>query len=386
MFAVLTDRFNRFQFSYNGRLATLKSPSDIAAWIAERKKRYPTKARVEEKVKRKEEEAMNVRNRREEQKRLKKEASDQKQRDLDREAKAKLKAEKLRKQYEKAQRRVVEMEAKKAKSEESGSWKEGEPNVVEQVAKNKVKEETRTAESDVCQMPAQAEVNSHPVNPSLGFSTSAEISDMKESVSLDAAENAAVMDNETGISVARDISNTQCSGPDPLTPTSQPTSPYISTSLRQAESSPPSLMVDSLSKEPPSKAQSRSDSRNLENETDSSHSLSDTSSDLSSDDSDDSSSEESSSSNDAPNEATSKRAGPAKVGPSRATKRMPICKLFLANGRCKRGDRCRYLHKLPERGTASREKAIRGIGKKGAEREEKRERMTLYQRVSLEDR
>lgn len=38
-------------FDYKGQTSTLKSPADIAAWIKERKKRFPTKARIEEKIK-----------------------------------------------------------------------------------------------------------------------------------------------------------------------------------------------------------------------------------------------------------------------------------------------------------------------------------------------
>lgn len=38
----------RLQFSYNGRTSTLHSSAEIAAWIEERKNRFPTKARVEE--------------------------------------------------------------------------------------------------------------------------------------------------------------------------------------------------------------------------------------------------------------------------------------------------------------------------------------------------
>lgn len=39
------------QFSYRGQTSTLQTPSDIAAWIAERRKKFPTKERVEEKQK-----------------------------------------------------------------------------------------------------------------------------------------------------------------------------------------------------------------------------------------------------------------------------------------------------------------------------------------------
>ncbi|KAJ5178040.1 Zinc finger CCCH-type [Penicillium coprophilum] len=39
------------QVSYKGKTSTLQTPSDIAAWIAERRRKFPTKARVEEKMK-----------------------------------------------------------------------------------------------------------------------------------------------------------------------------------------------------------------------------------------------------------------------------------------------------------------------------------------------
>ena len=37
------------QFEYNGQVAVLRSEKEVAAWIAERKKRYPTKARIAQK-------------------------------------------------------------------------------------------------------------------------------------------------------------------------------------------------------------------------------------------------------------------------------------------------------------------------------------------------
>lgn len=43
----MTDLGFRLQFSYKGRTSTLQSFADIAAWIQERKNRFPTKARVE---------------------------------------------------------------------------------------------------------------------------------------------------------------------------------------------------------------------------------------------------------------------------------------------------------------------------------------------------
>lgn len=44
----MTDLGSRLQFNYKGRTSTLQSFADIAAWIQERKNRFPTKARMEE--------------------------------------------------------------------------------------------------------------------------------------------------------------------------------------------------------------------------------------------------------------------------------------------------------------------------------------------------
>lgn len=45
--SVTTNSASLVQFEYKGRTATLKSAAEIAAWIAERKKRYPTVAKAE---------------------------------------------------------------------------------------------------------------------------------------------------------------------------------------------------------------------------------------------------------------------------------------------------------------------------------------------------
>lgn len=42
-----TARGNNLQFEYRGSTSTLRTPAEIAAWVAERKKRYPTQAKRE---------------------------------------------------------------------------------------------------------------------------------------------------------------------------------------------------------------------------------------------------------------------------------------------------------------------------------------------------
>ncbi|KAL9611799.1 MAG: hypothetical protein Q9167_003567 [Letrouitia subvulpina] len=111
----------QLQFTYKGRTATLQSASDIAAWIDERKKRFPTKARLaesrEKQRKVKEERQQKRKEQIQERKTAQREATAQ-NRDLkeeeykDEAAKAKLRIEKLRKRLEKAERRAARAEAK----------------------------------------------------------------------------------------------------------------------------------------------------------------------------------------------------------------------------------------------------------------------------------
>lgn len=112
------------RFTYKGRTATLQSPEEIAAWIEERKKRFPTQVRVEEK-KKVMEEAKKAREETQKQKRdsrkqnpkqAQKEPRGQKQANgsgdpIDAAAKAKQKADKLRQKLLREQRRVAKAEA-----------------------------------------------------------------------------------------------------------------------------------------------------------------------------------------------------------------------------------------------------------------------------------
>ncbi|KAF7116284.1 hypothetical protein CNMCM5793_004360 [Aspergillus hiratsukae] len=112
------------RFTYKGRTSTLQSPTDIAAWIEERKKRFPTQAKVEEKKKamdaarKAREEALNKKKMdRQEQRRAQKVSSkpnDKPEKAVDpadAAAKAKLKADKLQRKLLKEQERVAKAEA-----------------------------------------------------------------------------------------------------------------------------------------------------------------------------------------------------------------------------------------------------------------------------------
>lgn len=110
----------RLQFLHNGRLETLKTADDIAAWIAERKRRFPTKAKIEEAAKWKTKAEETERAAKEQRKELarKKAEAVQKQEELDMKLKIKLKTEKLKRRLEKAQRGMAKLEAITSKIKE----------------------------------------------------------------------------------------------------------------------------------------------------------------------------------------------------------------------------------------------------------------------------
>ncbi|KAL2824510.1 hypothetical protein BDW59DRAFT_85559 [Aspergillus cavernicola] len=115
------------QVTYRGRTSTLQSSAEIAAWVEERKKRFPTQAKIEEKKKAMEsakkarEEAQKkqregrkqatTRARKEQEKHGQKEQPRGSIDPADAAAKAKLKAEKLRRKLIKEEKRIAQAEA-----------------------------------------------------------------------------------------------------------------------------------------------------------------------------------------------------------------------------------------------------------------------------------
>ncbi|KAI9722598.1 MAG: hypothetical protein M1812_001529 [Candelaria pacifica] len=109
----------RLQVTYKGQTATLGTPSDIAAWIEERKKRFPTKQRVEQKkaeLKRR----LDIAN--ESKKVAVKEKDRQRSQTVDAKqlaAEARCKMEKARRRLEKEQEKLARAEAAAADAEAS---------------------------------------------------------------------------------------------------------------------------------------------------------------------------------------------------------------------------------------------------------------------------
>ena len=181
------------------------------------------------------------------------------------------------------------------------------------------------------------------------------------------------------------IIETQSTGPDPLTPTSQPSVPErdtIQISVQKASlvSDPPASLnsqLKSLIQNHVSGADEKVEESILSMSTTTSDD-SDLSISISSDSDpeDFSSSSGSSSGDEAPEMAPSTRTAPDRVPPPKKSKLKAICRNFLKGGRCRRGDACHFRHELPERGSQAANRM-----KEGKKAEVKTERKGLYQRV-----
>ena len=378
-------RVSRLQFEYKGHSSTLQSSSDIKAWIEERKKRYPTKARIAEmaELKRQRQEAQKAASleRRQAQERQRAEAAqkrkgkseaDQEQRRDERKpkdseeaaAKAKRKVEKLRKQLEREERRAAKAEARASKQKLKVDVDEGFKQ------KGPLEGARGQATDSILASPGQPSAHSANENNVKMEPTA----DTKAAISNFALSEPPGQAQEP-VSIV----------PDPLTPTSQPPAldevPDTSASTHEGSGAQAEVGAPkSLDRDKHEDSPTMIDKASL----DSSVSMSDSSSDLASTESSDvtssssSSSSDSNSEDDSPDQASSRKNGPEKVPPPPRVKPNSICRDFLKHGRCKRGNNCRFRHELPEKGSHSNRK------KEGPRRAERTAaRVGLYQRVCL---
>ncbi|KAL8640599.1 MAG: hypothetical protein Q9226_008728 [Calogaya cf. arnoldii] len=321
----------QLQFTYKGETSTLQNPDDIASWLEERKKRFPTAARRAEKEERlrkdREEQIEKKRAEKllERQKRtLEKDKQAIQQDKEDAAAKAKLKVEKLRKRLEKEERRIAKSEAKSLKRSATEPDDELLPE-----AKRVKREESIGADEEVLAVPASGDVHNR---------------DEKSQSDAEAESSNPI--------------------PDPLTPTSQPAMPdpeiKPEINLDQPLSDLKVLQPGVADESAPKLGLKSEEKQN--GKVDSTASVDDIS--ISSDDTleDDSEDDDTSSSGsscseshtdaEGPETASSRRKGPQRVPPPKKGDRQAkaICRDFLQTGRCRRGKRCRWRHALPERG------------------------------------
>lgn len=298
------------QFTYKGRTAALQTPAEIAAWIAERKKRFPTQSRVEEKKKAMEEakkardEALRQKeSRKQEAKRPQKDARSQKEQrpssadPVDAAAKAKQKADKLRRKLMKEQKRVEKAEADAERARMR----------VEQLQKG-----TTGVEGETKSAPEEGQIQ-------------------PEARSSD----------DTASNSAQDKLSTHDKAPDKDAETAGGASSLGVSDTKQGQA------------ELPESAELSS------NASDSSDWTSSSGSESSDSDSNDSGDDDDS----APEEISSRRQGPERVPPPPREVKKRICRHFARNGRCLRGEQCKFLHETPQR--AAKTKPVEKKGRKG---------------------
>ena len=325
------------QFTYRGQTATLQSQTDIAAWIAERKKKFPTQARIEERKKAAEEaKATRDAARLEKQKEREKEREKQKPKQqgktpvpaggsiatagsdpaLDAAMKAQRKAEKIKRNLDREQKRFAKAEAEA------------------EAARLKVEALQRQAQGLNPQAAAQdRDAPASTAQPSTvladeGTSSTATLTDLPKAAETP-GNAVTVYPEQDAVSV-----------------------PHTSADA-VSDQARPILDLDSA----PSEVSDWTSSSGSDVDTDSG---SDSDSDSDSDGS-------------APEEVTSRRQAPERVpAPPREGKKT-VCRHFARTGRCKMGDRCKFSHEVSERAPKAKPKPAE---------KDKKERKGLLQAVS----
>ena len=404
----------------------MNSSSEIDAWIAERKKRFPTKARAEEAAERRKqnEEARRLarqaakdsqekrrneaRERQEKQKAEAKEKQEKQKaaaklkqensngpeatpaRSDDKETatlKARLKVEKLRKRLEKEEKRIAKAEAKSSRNHRETKASTDLSNPY-QAPTSKKRKRTDSLASSVNggEKPADAISQTNPTESVHNVDASALLTE----VDMMSNEESKIMKGEAigPINVGNQAPDT---AHNPLTPTSQPSIPDIDRSTPHLDLLDDSIEVSAIDADPSGdkafeEANKADNEPSLSLSDSSSYVSSDSESDLDSTSSSGSSSSSSSDSDAAPEIAPSKFLNPPRVPPPKRQKSKSdkdICRQFLKSGRCPRGEQCKYRHELPEKGNMSRsEKKAEREAKAQATGGKNRQRKGLYQRVS----
>ena len=366
------------QINYRGRTSTLRSSADIIAWVEERKKRFPTKARAAEAAERRRqrEEAqraakqtqMEVRTRKISQTRVKQrhrvddDVERKKIKEIggtnrahneqgDEAVRAKRKVEKLRRQLKKEEKRIVEAEAKASLGEDASRSKNDFQDYSTDHDANSKKRKRSPSPNSLEHVPSQ-----------ILASADEDFMDFSDLVvQAEACPATTVPDTSTPTSQSPDPSEMPDSLRDPSA---------VSVAMEEGAIGPDNVKGDRAS------VLSETLSSDLTSGT-----LSTDREDVTS-----SSGSDSSDSENAPEEATSKRDGPESAPPPKRETSKKICKFYLQKGRCRLGASCKFKHELPERGSnVAKAKEAMAVGK-ASQPEGRRERMSLYQRLVQQEK
>ncbi|KAJ5705578.1 hypothetical protein N7536_001267 [Penicillium majusculum] len=350
------------QVSYKGKTSTLQTPSDIAAWIAERRKKFPTQARVEEKKKSMEEakaarEATRQQKQKEQQEKRKEHIQKQNEHKTDPAADATTNAqrrEKIRRNLEREEKRI-----QKAMAETEAARLRMEALQKEALSLNADPQDEDTGITPRHQDLAPAPViKTEPAN---------EVPDSEPALKTEpenvVPEPTIRTESETTVPEA----TVKVERHDPVPEPAQSAVPAAHATEAQGE---PDVLPESSNPEHTIKAEHPTDygldgmglasDHGASDWTSSSASGSDSDSDSGSDDS-------------APEQVTSRRTGPERVPPPPREGKKTVCRYFARNGHCNRGDQCKFLH---EKDT---ERTSKAKAKPTEKKEKETKRKGLYQ-------
>lgn len=333
--STITNNANIVRFEYNGRIATLRTAAEIAAWIAERRKRYPTQAKAEA---------------------AKKEAAEKKQKWVEEKKRREEAAKAKRAEREQAQKeelRLKALEPKKKKAEEKARKKAGKARQDEveedeyheikakkaRIKVDKLRLKAEKAELKVLEAEAAAR-KARDRRTSLQSSASTQYElNFKDSSAKDADSAIAMEENDDEATAENNI------GPESTTIDKAGRKGMKLPKLHDPQEAKAPIVgeEDEGQISESSSSLSPSDSPALSDSEPTSSSASSSSSSSSGSDSD---------SDSAPEQTTSKRLQPSRVPPP---PRGPppihthhLCRSLLATGHCKRGAECHYSHDLPD--------------------------------------
>lgn len=328
------------QVTYKGQTATLQSTSDIAAWIAERKKKFPTAARIAEKKKAADEAKVAREAARQEKETAKSKSTAQPQAQpkdrepkagerstdpaLDAAMKAQRKADKIRRNLNREQKRFARAEA------------------AAEAARLKVEALRKQAEGLGGDGPQQDGVGTTSSQDALSDSAvRAEQAD-EMPVKLEGIPDETVVPTVAANGIAESSDSAMKDEHADETPV-------------KLEGIPDEIVVPTAAVD--GTADPLIGGMDLSSEA--SHS-SDWTSSSGSDSGSDSDGEDDS----APEEVSSRRQGPERVAPPPREGKKQLCRHFARSGHCNRGDKCKFSHEVSEHGPKNKSQAEKK-GRKG---------------------
>ncbi|KAJ5799946.1 uncharacterized protein N7518_002014 [Penicillium psychrosexuale] len=345
------------QVSYKGKTATLQTPSDIAAWIAERKKKFPTQARVEEKKKSMEEakaarELTRQQKQKEQQDKRKEHTQKQNEHKTDPAADATTNAqrrEKIRRNLEREEKRI-----QKAMAETEAARLRMEALQKEALSLNEDFNQDEDTGSTI-EQPApviKAEPATAVPEPAMKTESENAVTEPATKTELETAVPEATMKIE------------------PHGPIPEPAQSTVESGDATDAQGVPGLLFESHHLEHTIKTEHPTDHDLDAMELASDHGASDwTSSGASGSDSD----SDPDSDDSAPEQVTSRRTGPERVPPPPRQGKKTVCRYFARNGHCNRGDQCKFLHENDS------ERPSKARAKPTEKKEKETKRKGLYQ-------